>query len=98
MDNNDLWQILKKIGIPTHLTCLLRNLYAGQKATVRTGYETTDLFKIGEGVQSCILSYLTYLTYIQSISYDMLAWMNHKLESSFLAEIPTISDTQTIPL
>ena len=51
------WQILKEIGIPDHLTCLLRNLYAGQEATVRTGHETTDWFQIGKGVcQGCILS------------------------------------------
>ena len=51
------WKILKEMGIPDHLTCLLRNLYAGQEATVRTGCETTDWFQIGKGVcQSCILS------------------------------------------
>jgi len=49
------WKILKELGVEGHLSCLLRNLYAGQKATVRTGYETTDLFNIGEGVcQGCI--------------------------------------------
>ena len=51
------WKILKELGIPDHLTCLLRNLHAGQGATVRTGHETTDLFQIGKGVrQGCILS------------------------------------------
>ena len=51
------WKILKEMGIPDHLTCLLRNLYAGQKATVRTGHGTTDWFQIGKGVrQDCILS------------------------------------------
>ena len=51
------WKILKEMGIPDHLTCLLRNLYAGQEATVRTGHETTDWFQIGKGVhQGCILS------------------------------------------
>ena len=49
-DPNKLWKILKEIGIPDHLTCLLRNLYAGQEATVRTRHETTDCFKIGKGV------------------------------------------------
>ena len=54
---NKLWKILKEIGVPDHLTCLLRNLYAGQKATVRTGHGTTDWFQIGKGVhQGCILS------------------------------------------
>ena len=57
MDHNKLWKILKEMGIPDHLTCLLRNLYAGQEATVRTGRGTTDWFQIGKGVcQGCILS------------------------------------------
>ena len=57
VDNNKLWTILKEMGIPDHLTCLLRNLYAGQKATVRTGHGTTDWFQIGKGVfQGCTLS------------------------------------------
>ena len=57
MDHNKLWKILKETGIPDHLTCLLRNLYAGQKATVRTGHGTTDWFQIRKGVcQGCILS------------------------------------------
>ena len=57
MDHNKLWKILKEMGIPDHLTCLLRNLYAVQKVTVRTGHETTDWFQIGKGVrQGCILS------------------------------------------
>ena len=58
VDHNKLWKILKEMGIPDHhLTCLLRNLYAGQEATVRTGHGTTDCFQIGKGVrQGCILS------------------------------------------
>ena len=57
VDPNKLWKILKEMGIPDHLTCLLRNLYAGQKATVRTGHGTTDWFQIGKRVhQGCILS------------------------------------------
>ena len=57
MDHNKLWKILKETGIPDALTCLLRNLYAGQEATVRTGHGTTDWFHIGNGVcQGCILS------------------------------------------
>ena len=60
VDHNKLWKILQELGIPDHLTCLLRNLYACQEATVRTGHETMDWFKIGKGVhQGCILpSYL----------------------------------------
>src|SRR5574342_202083 len=56
VDHNILWKILKEMGIPDHLTCLLRNLYAGQEATVRTGHGTIDWFQIGKGVrQGCIL-------------------------------------------
>ena len=57
MDHNRLWKILQEMGIPDHMTCLLRNLYAGQEATVRTGHGTTDCLKIRKGVrQGCILS------------------------------------------
>ena len=57
VDRNKLWKILNELGIPDHLTCLLRNLYAGQEATVRTGHETTNWFQIGKGLhQGCILS------------------------------------------
>ena len=57
VDHNKLWKILKEMGISDHLTCLLRNLYAGQEATVRTGHGTTDWFQIGKGVgQGCIFS------------------------------------------
>ena len=57
VDHNKLWKILKEMGLPNHLTCLLRNLYAGQEATVRIGHGTADWFQIGKGVcQSCILS------------------------------------------
>ena len=61
------WIIPKEMGIPDHLTCLLRNLYAGQEATVRTGHGTTNWFQIGKGVrQGCILLPYFYLTYMQS--------------------------------
>ena len=57
MDHSKLWKIPKEMGIPNHLTCLLRNLYAGQEATVRVGHGTTDWFQIGKGIpQGCILS------------------------------------------
>ena len=66
VDNNKLWKILKEMGIPDHLTCLLRNLYAGQEATVRTRHATTDWFQIGKGVcQGCMLS-PCYLIYMES--------------------------------
>ena len=68
VDHNKLWKILKEMGIPGHLTCLLRNLYAGQEATVRTGPETTDWFQIGKGVrQGCILSPCLFNLYAEYI-------------------------------
>ena len=68
VDHNKLWKILKKMGIPDHLTFLLRNLYAGQEATVRTGHGTTDWFQIGKGIrQGCILL-PCFLTSMQSTS------------------------------
>ena len=68
MDHNKLWKILKEMGIPDHLTCLLRNLYARQEATVRTGHGTTDCFQIEKGVrQSCILSLCLFNLYTEYI-------------------------------
>ena len=68
MDHNKLWKILKEMGIPDHLTCLLRNLYAGQEASVRTGHGTTDWFQIGKGVlQGCILSLCLFNFYAEYI-------------------------------
>ena len=68
VDHNKLWKILKGMGIPDHLTCLLRNLYAGQEATVRTGHGTTDWFQIGKGVgQGCILSPCLFNLYAEYI-------------------------------
>ena len=61
VDHKKLWKILKEMGIPDHLTCFLRNLYAGQEATVRTGHETTDWFQIGKGgCQDCIFSHYLF--------------------------------------
>ena len=68
VDHNKLWKILKEMGIPDHLTCLLRNLYVGQEATVRTGHGTTDWFQIGKGVrQGCILSPCLFNLYAEYI-------------------------------
>ena len=68
VDHNKLWKILQKMGIPDHLTCLLRNLYAGQEATVRTGHGTTAWFQIGQGVhQGCILSLCLFNFYAEYI-------------------------------
>ena len=68
VDHNKLWKILKEVGLPDHLTCLLRNLYTGQEATVRTGHGTTDLFQIRKGVrQGCILSPCLFNLYAEYI-------------------------------
>ena len=68
VDHKKLWKFLKEMGIPDHLTCLLRNLYAGQEATVRTGHGTTDWFQIGKGVRQAIYCHPAYLIYMQSTS------------------------------
>ena len=68
VDHNKLWKILKEMGLPDHLTCLLRNLYAGQEATVRSGHGTTDWFQIGKWVrQGCILSPCLFNLYAECI-------------------------------
>ena len=68
VDHNKLWKILKELGIPDHLTCLLRNLYAAQEATIRTGHGTTDWFQIRKGVhQGCILSPCLFNLYVEYI-------------------------------
>ena len=68
VDHNKLWKILKEMGIPDHLTCLLRNLYASQEATLRSGYGTMDWFQIGKGVcQGCILSPCLFNLYAEYI-------------------------------
>ena len=68
VDHNKLWKILKEMGIPDHLTCLLRNLYAGQEATVRVGHGTADWFQIGKGVcQGCILSHCLFNIHAEHI-------------------------------
>ena len=96
VEHNKLWKILKEMDIPDHLICLLRNLYADQEATIRTGHGTTDWFQIGKGVhQGCILS--PCLFYMQSTSWEMLGWKKHKLESRLLGEISITSDMQMTP-
>ena len=68
VDHNKLWKILKEMGIPEHLTCLLRNLYTCQEATVRTGHGTTDWFQIGKAVHQAVYCHPAYLTSMQSTS------------------------------
>ena len=82
VDHNKMWKILKEMGIPDHLTCLLRNLYAGQEATVRTGHRTTGWFPNRKRSNvKAVYCHSAYLTSIQSTSCEMLGWINHKLES-----------------
>ena len=97
VDHNKLWKILQEMGIPDHLTCLLRNLYAGQEATDRTGHGTTDWFQIGKGVhQGCILSPCLFNLYAEYIMKNA-GWMKHKLESRLPGEISITSDMQMTP-
>ena len=93
-----LWKILKETGIPDHLTCLLRNLYADQEATVRTGHGTMVLFKIGERVQQgCVLSPCLFNFYAE---YIMRNTGLDELQAAIkiAGKIPTTSDTQMITL
>ena len=80
VDHNKLWKVLKEMGIPDHLTYLLRNMCAGQETTVRTGHGTTDWFQIKKGVrQGSILSPCLFNLYAEYI-IEMLGWMKHKLK------------------
>ena len=99
LNHYKLWKILQQMGIPDHLTCLLSNLYAGQEATVRTSHGTTKCFQIRKGVCQAVYCHSAYLTYMQTISYEMPGWMKHKLESRLPGEISITSDMQmTLPL
>ena len=97
VDHSKLWKILKEMGIPDHLTCLLRNLYTGQETTVRTGHGTTDWFQIGKGVhQGCILSPCLFNFYAEYIMRNA-GLMKHKMESRLPGEISITSDMQMTP-
>ena len=104
MDHNKLWKILKEIGIdqtwsipPDHLTWFLRNLYAGQEATVRTGHGTTDWFQKEMEYIKAVYCHPAYLTYMQSMSCKMPGWMKLKLKSRLPGEISLTSDMQMTP-
>ena len=97
VDHNKLWKILREIGIPDHLTCLLRNLYAGQEATVRTGHGTMDWLQIGKGEHQGYILSPCFISYVQSTSWEILGWMKHKPESRLLGEISITSDMQMTP-
>ena len=97
VDHNKLWKILEEIGIPDHLTCLLRNLYAGQEATVRTGHEQQTASKQEKEYIKAVYCHPAYLTYMQSTSWETLGWRKHKLESRLQGEISITSDMQMTP-
>ena len=97
VDHNKLWKILQEMGIPDHLTCLLRNLYPGQEATFRSGYGTIDFFQISKKYVKAVCCHPAYLTHMQSTSCKMLGWMKHKLDSRLPEVISITSDTQITP-
>ena len=97
VDHNKLWNILKEMGLSDHLTCLMRNLYAGQEAIVRTEHGTMIGFKSGKEYVKAAYFNPAYLTYMHSTSGEMLDWMKHKLESRLLGEISITSDMQMTP-
>ena len=97
VDDNQLWKILKEMGIPDHLTCLLRDLYAGQETTVRNGHGTKDWFQTGKGVcQGCILSPCLFKLYAVYIMRNA-ELEEHKLESRLPGEMSITSDMQMTP-
>ena len=91
------YKVTIEVGIPDHLTCLLKNLYAGQEATVRTEHGTMDRSKLRKEYISVVYCHLAYLTYMQSTSYKLLGWMKHKPESRLPGEISITSDMQMTP-
>ena len=96
--HSQLWKILQEMEIPNHLTCLLRNLYAGQEATVRTRHGTTDWFQIRKKEYiKAVYCNPAYLIYMQSTSREVPDWMKHKLESRLPGEISVNSDMQMTP-
>ena len=97
VDHNKLWKIVKEMRKPDHLTCLLRNLCAGQEATVKLDMEQQAGCKLGKEHVKAAYCHLVYLTYMQSTSCEMLEWMKHKLESRWQGEISTTSDMQMTP-
>ena len=97
VDHNKLWKILQEMGIPDYLTCLLRNLYAGQEAIVRTRHGTTDCFQTGKGVrQGCIFSPCLFNFYAEYIMRNARL-DEHKLESRLQGKISITSDMQMTP-
>ena len=87
VDHNKLWKILKEMGIPDHLTCLLRNLYAGRKQELELDMEQQTSSKSGNKYVKAVYCHPAYLIYMQSTSWETLGWMKHKLDSRLLGEI-----------
>ena len=96
VDHNKLWKILKEMGIPDHLTCLLGNLYAGQEEQLELDMEQQTGSKLEKEYIKAVYCYSAYLTSMQSTSCEMLGWMKYKLESGLPGEISITSDTQMI--
>ena len=92
VNHSKLWKILKEVGIPDHLTCFLRNLYADQEATVRPDMEQRTGSILGKEYVKAVYCHPVYLTYLQNTSCKMPGWMKHKLESRLPREISRISD------
>ena len=97
VDHNKVRKILKEMGIPDHLTCLLRNLYAGQEAIVRTGHGTMDWCQTEKEYVKAVYCHPAHLTCMQSTSCEMPSWVKHKLESRLPGEISITSDIQMTP-
>ena len=102
VDHNKLWKILKEMGIPDHLTCLLRNLYADfciqiRKQQLELDMEQQTGSKLGKEYVKAVYCHPACLTYMQSTSFEMPGWMKHKLESRLLGEVPITSDIQMTP-
>ena len=83
MDQNKLWKVLKEMRITDHITCLLRNLYAGAEATVRSLHETMDGSELREEYVKAVYCHPAYLTHMRVTSCEMPGWMTHKPESTF---------------
>ena len=96
VDHNKPWEILKEMGIPDHLTCLLRNLYQVKKQQLELDMEQQTGSKLGKEYVKAAYCHTAYLMYMQSTSWETLGWMKHKLESRLPGEISITSDMQMI--
>ena len=97
VDHNKLWKILKEMGIPDHLTCLPRDLYAVKKQQLELDMEQQTGSKLGKEYIKAVYCHPAYLTYMQSTAWETLGWMKYNLESRLPGEISVTSDTQVTP-